>query len=311
MNNIFSKVRPSIKCILLIFICFYYVATAQDRDDMYIIYIEQHYKIAQKQQEKYNIPASITLAQGLLESAAGQSELAMKAHNHFGIKCHDWDGGSIHYKNDCYRKYRHTEESYTDHSIFLQRPRYASLYKLHITDYKGWARGLKACGYAEDPQYAKKLIDIIERYNLTQYDRAATTQKHLPQRQNIDIRQFYRWDNNNSSQRNIYKAWGLLYVEAYQGDSYEAIAAELGFNAKDLAKFNDSKPYTLLNRGDIVYLEKKHKKSSKEHEFYVAKEGDTLYDISQRYGISLKHLAKRNQLKSDAILSAGNIIRLR
>ncbi|MBQ9705645.1 MAG: glucosaminidase domain-containing protein, partial [Paludibacteraceae bacterium] len=144
------------------------------KDEIYTAYINHYHKAAREQQKKHGIPASITLAQGLLESAAGRSELAVKANNHFGVKCtSDWKGASYRHddetKDECFRSYRHAEESYEDHSLFLLRPRYKTLFELPLSDYKGWAHGLKRCGYATDPAYAAKLIRIIEEYNLTQY----------------------------------------------------------------------------------------------------------------------------------------------
>ncbi|MBR1929180.1 MAG: glucosaminidase domain-containing protein [Paludibacteraceae bacterium] len=155
------------------------IISAQATNELYRKYIEQYKKEAQNQQKKHGIPASITLAQGLLESAAGRSELATKANNHFGVKCtSDWKGESYRHddetKQECFRKYKHAEESYEDHSLFLLRPRYKELFDLKITDYKGWAHGLKKCGYATDPGYAGKLIKIIEDYGLTQYDKPNT-----------------------------------------------------------------------------------------------------------------------------------------
>lgn len=137
----------------------------------YQAYIDQYKDLAIAEMLKYNIPASITLAQGLLESGAGMSELARNGNNHFGIKCHDWTGARTYHdddaNNECFRAYRDVYESYEDHSRFLARqPRYRSLFRLKRTDYKGWAKGLKKCGYATSPTYAKQLIGIIELYKL-------------------------------------------------------------------------------------------------------------------------------------------------
>jgi len=138
-------------------------------------YIKAYATIAMYEMRKYNIPASITLAQGILESGSGNGRLAKKANNHFGIKCHDWKGKRIYHDDDergeCFRKYRKASESYKDHSIFLTtRRRYANLFQLDPYNYKAWARGLKKAGYATDPKYPKKLIRIIEKYKLYEYD---------------------------------------------------------------------------------------------------------------------------------------------
>ncbi|MFC4633889.1 glucosaminidase domain-containing protein [Dokdonia ponticola] len=138
-------------------------------------YIEAYAGIAQEEMRQYGIPASITLAQGILESGAGNGELVQKANNHFGIKCHDWKGAKVYHdddeKGECFRKYSLAKFSYRDHSLFLtNRGRYASLFKLPKDDYKGWAKGLRAAGYATDKKYPVKLISLIERYELYRYD---------------------------------------------------------------------------------------------------------------------------------------------
>ena len=139
-------------------------------------YIQQYASIAQEEMRRYKIPASITLAQGLLESQLGQGTLAKKSNNHFGIKCkREWRGKKVYHDDDapgeCFRAYKDPKESYRDHSLFLvERERYASLFRLKKTDYKAWAKGLKKAGYATDPAYADKLIGLIERLNLWKYD---------------------------------------------------------------------------------------------------------------------------------------------
>ncbi len=167
------KKQGIIVSLLLCAVC----AFSQSRQASYDAYIEQYAPIAQQQMKEHGIPASITLAQGLLESGAGKSELARNANNHFGIKCtSDWKGEGYSHddnkKGECFRKYDNPAESFEDHSKFLLRDRYASLFELKPTDYKGWANGLRRCGYATDPQYGPKLIKIIEDYDLAQYDKA-------------------------------------------------------------------------------------------------------------------------------------------
>ena len=280
--------------------------TAQSRrNQQYEAYIEKFYRLAQEHQQRYGIPASITLAQGLLESGAGTSELSRKANNHFGIKCHEWDGATIHYKRDCYRKYRSAEESYRDHSEFLLRDRYQNLFKLKLTDYKGWARGLKKYGYATDPSYAEKLINIIELYDLNRFVKET---KRIEKKEENTDETAYR---TATPRHAVYRSWGLLYVEAFEGDTYQNIAADFGFSPKELARYNDSKTDVTLSAGDIVYLEKKNKKAAEGFNLHVVKEGETLLDISQLYGIQLKHLAKRNKMRRDATLSPGDTLKLR
>ena len=144
--------------------------------DKVAIYVHKYKAIAQYEMQKSGIPASITLAQGILESGAGNGDLTKRANNHFGIKCHNWTGEKVYHdddkKGECFRKYNHPSESFKDHSNFLtSRGRYASLFQLDSKDYKGWAKGLRKAGYATDPRYPSKLISLIERYNLNNYDK--------------------------------------------------------------------------------------------------------------------------------------------
>ena len=277
-----------------------FVSGAQARMSKYEAYIERYHALAEEHQALYNIPASITLAQGLLESAAGESELAQKANNHFGIKCHDWKGAGISYKGDCYRKYARVADSYYDHSQFLLRPRYSELYELSITDYKGWAKGLKRCGYAEDPHYASKLIKIIEEYNLMQYVKGGKASKsRKPRVEDAPL------------SRAVYRCWGLLYVLAEEGDTYAAIAADLGFEAKELAKYNEDDRDAVLHSGDIVYLEKKKIKADKGCDTHTVAPGETLHSIAQLYGIEYRRLARRNRISYTDAVVEGQILKLR
>ena len=176
-NNLF-RIKTSILIVFLIFVSAPF-CRADVKLKPYQDYIKKYAPDAMRQQIKYGVPASITLAQGLLESNAGNSELAKKSNNHFGIKCHSsWNGPSVKYFDDgemsCFRKYRRVLDSYTDHSLFLvDRPRYDFLFELNVKDYKAWARGLKKAGYATDKQYANKLIRLIELYDLNEYTKIA------------------------------------------------------------------------------------------------------------------------------------------
>lgn len=275
-------------------------ATAQQQNDLYLTYIELHYRLAQEQQRLYKIPASITLAQGLLESAAGKSQLAIKARNHFGIKCHEWEGAKISYKGSCYRKYKDVAQSYHDHSMFLLRSRYKSLYELDITDYKGWAKGLKRLGYAEDPQYASKLIHIIELYDLNKYVTQDELEKNNPYRGKPDF-----------AGRQVYKAWGMLYVEAREGDTYQSIADDMGFTAKELAKYNEQAIHTPLKIGEIVYLEKKRRMAAEGCGEHIVRSGETFHSVSQLYGIEYRRLARRNRMPFTASIEKGMVLKLR
>ena len=275
---------------------------AQTTHKHYEEYIKKYREIAVEEMKRYHIPASITLAQGLLESGAGQSTLARKSNNHFGIKCGgDWTGKTVKHdddaRNECFRVYKHAEESYRDHSKFLAgRSRYASLFQLKLTDYKGWAHGLKKAGYATNPRYAYQLIDIIERYNLHRYD----TKDGL------------KWMKENPNPHQPYIANGLLYINVRAGDTWKAIAKEFDISQRKLRKYNDLYKGYELQEGDILYLEKKNRKAPKEHIVHVLRAGESLYSVSQKYGIQLKRLYKMNKMEpDDAAPQVGTILRLR
>lgn len=286
--------------------------TAQVRNQLYLYYIEDYKAIAMEQQQKYKIPASITLAQGLLESGAGNGQLARKSNNHFGIKCHDWRGPAVYHDDDeageCFRKYSHARESYEDHSIFLSgRSRYAVLFELEITDYKGWARGLQRCGYATDKAYGSKLIKLIEDYELDQYDRMAVSRKTVKKKViklNSRLPEGYM-------PHPVYKANGLIYVEVRAGDLLSYIATEFGFKAVGLADYNEIPVNHQLTEGDIIYLEKKNKKTKSQYLTHTVKDGDSMYSISQRYGIRIKNLYKMNKKSSDYVAKPGDVLKLK
>ena len=286
--------------LLTIFVCL--VLQAQTRNKQYESYVKQYRDLAVEEMKKYRIPASITLAQGLLESGAGQSTLARKSNNHFGIKCgSDWRGKTVSHDDDargeCFRAYKHPKQSYEDHSKFLaNRPRYASLFKLDITDYKGWARGLKKAGYATNPRYAEQLIGIIELYDLHKYDRKGGL----------------KWMKENPNPHQTYIANGLVYIVVRAGDSWKSISKELDISQKKLRKYNDLYKGYALQVGDILYLEKKNRKAGKEHIVHVLRAGESMYSISQKYGIRLKNLYKLNKMdEDDPAPEVGTILRLR
>ena len=283
-------------------------ASGQRKLASYQKYIKEYSGLAVDHQRKYRIPASITLAQGLLESGAGQSNLAQRSNNHFGIKCHaEWRGGRVYHDDDlrgeCFRKYKRVEDSYTDHSKFLaERSRYASLFKLNIKDYKGWARGLQKCGYATDRAYANKLIKVIEDYELYRFDSNKGKNRVSKQSQSPSY---------TTVKRTIYRTNGLLYVYAIDNDSFDRIAASLGFKAKELIKYNEVPEDFPLQKGDIVYLEKKKKKADKPSYDHVVQIGESMHSISQRYGIQLKSLYKLNKKHKDYIPEEGDVLKLR
>ena len=290
-----------LKLFLILIICCL-TLQAQTRNKQYEAYIKKYRELAVEEMKKYHIPASITLAQGLLESGAGQSALARKSNNHFGIKCgSDWYGKTVSHDDDargeCFRAYKHPKDSYEDHSKFLAgRPRYASLFKLNITDYKGWARGLKKAGYATNPRYADQLIGIIELYELYKYD----------------DKNYLKWIKKNPNPHQTYIANDLLYIVVRAGDSWKSISQEFDISQKKLRKYNDLYKGYALQVGDILYLEKKNKKADKEHIVHVLRAGESMYSISQKYGIRLKNLYKLNKMdEDDPAPKIGTILRLR
>jgi LysM repeat protein len=275
---------------------------AQPRNKQYESYIKKYRELAVEEMKKYHIPASITLAQGLLESGAGKSELARKSNNHFGIKCGgDWRGKTVSHDDDargeCFRAYKHPKDSYEDHSKFLVgRPRYASLFKLKITDYKGWARGLKKAGYATNPRYADQLIGIIELYELYKYDE----------------KNYLKWLKKNPNPHQTYIANDLLYIVVRAGDSWKSISQEFDISQKKLRKYNDLYKGYALQVGDILYLEQKNKRADEDHIVHVLRAGESMYSIAQKYGIRLKNLYKLNKMhEDDPTPEVGTILRLR
>ena len=292
---------------LLFFIATLAEAATQRKIPSYEKYIKTYSALAIEQQKKYKIPASITLAQGLLESGAGQSDLARRSNNHFGIKCHsDWRGGRVYHDDDlrgeCFRKYKRVEDSYEDHSKFLKRSRYDRLFQLKITDYKGWARGLQKCGYATDRAYANKLIKVIEDYELYRYD---TGKVHKLTRQEKKKLKY------PTVKYTIYRTYGLLYVYAKENDSFDQIAQNLDFPVKDLKKFNEVPEDFPLQKGDIVYIEKKKKKADKPNYDHVVQVGESMHSIAQKYGIQIKSLYKMNKKHKDYIPEEGDVLKLR
>ena len=240
------------RCVLFfLLLSFSHLADAQGIgwNQRYQNYINTYRDVAIYEMLKYGIPASITMAQGILESGAGQSELAQKGNNHFGIKCHDWRGPSMKRDDDeageCFRVYASPFESYEDHSKFLLRPRYQRLFSLRKTDYVGWAKGLKACGYATNPRYAQLLIDLIRRYNLDALD----NERHYDE---AALRRIASGVSINAviSGNDIASSSGAHIVRA--GESMYSIAQAYGVRLKSLYKKNNMSPDHTIHVGDRI-----------------------------------------------------------
>ncbi len=295
---------------LLFILCCMAFGTAGAQNNRYQQYIDQYHDIAIQQMLKWKIPASITLAQALLESAAGHSTLATQGNNHFGIKCHGWQGRKVYrdddLANECFRAYDSPYDSYEDHSRFLATgQRYRSLFNLRITDYEGWARGLKAAGYATSPTYAQSLIDIIRRYNLSQYDHARSYDHTMLNHT--------RHDNQGQPLHNVFKFNDNYYVYARQGDTFKSIGKEMGLSARRLARYNERHKNDTLEEGEVVWLEKKKRKAPREYKNHPhqVQVGESMYIIAQKYGIRLKSLYKLNHLPADYHIQVGDQLRLR
>jgi hypothetical protein len=269
-------------------------------NNAYISYIDKYKDWAINQMNRYGVPASITLAQGLLESDAGRSTLAVEGNNHFGIKCHtDWNGRTIYHdddrRNECFRKYNSAESSFEDHSVFLAtHQRYSSLFDLKQTDYKGWAHGLKKAGYATNPQYADKLISIIEMYGLDKYDRKGG-----------------RFEKADMIPHQPYLSNGLLYVRLNEGESLKDVAREFETSKMSLRRYNEIDRKFSPESGSVIYLEKKKRKADEMYEIHVVGPDDSLWSISQLYGVKMKSIIRRNNLSSDNPLVVGMQLKIR
>lgn len=270
-------------------------------------YIAKYKEDAIKEMYLHKVPACITLAQGMLESGNGNSKLSVNANNHFGIKCHkEWSGETYimddDEKNECFRKYESVLDSYSDHSLFLySRSRYASLFELPITDYKGWCYGLKAAGYATDPKYPERLIELIERYKLQDLNTIESTPKqNFPSREEVKpqlvLREVYRFNR-------------IKFVIARDNDSYYKIAHDFNIELEDLLEYNDLSKTDKLQFGQKIYIEKKRRKALEP--YHVVQRNETLKSISQLHGIRLSMLCKKNRLKPDAQLKVGDVLYLR
>ena len=291
-------------------------------------YILTYQDVAMDKMEAYGIPASITLAQGILESGSGNSELSRKANNHFGIKCHKgWNGKTFHMdddaKNECFRKYKSPDDSYRDHSLFLtSRDRYADLFKLDIMDYKGWARGLKKAGYATNPKYPQLLIKIIEENNLHEFDNGITpaylTEKpyepvvseavvaeavKYPAAADYELVEI--WETG----RKVYINNGVKFIFVTAGDNFSDIAADFEIYSWQLPKYNEVDKKAQLKEGQMLYIEKKNKKN-KEAGTHTVKAGESMHYISQLYGVQLRQLYKKNKMEEGSKVAAGKVLRL-
>jgi LysM repeat protein len=292
-------------------------------------YIATYKEVAIEEMTRTGIPASITLAQGIIESGAGKSPLAVEANNHFGIKCHEtWKGATYTYdddrKNECFRKYDSTLQSFYDHSDFLKtRSRYAVLFTYSDTDYKSWAKGLKACGYATNPQYAEVLIKCIEDYDLHQWDlkeedRAAwfaqinKSDTNQSSSQQLPAGEDDAWEQSLekvSASERIYVFNDITCVNLPAGESLNQLATKYEIGMKRLLRYNDAADASQIQAGDRVYLQPK--RSNGDQKFHTVREGETMFSISQLHGIQLVKLYQKNLMTPGTEPVEGTVLNLR
>lgn len=317
---------------------------SQNKSNATLDYIERYKDIAMREMQEYRIPASITLAQGILESGNGNSELAKKSNNHFGIKCHkDWKGKRTYHdddaKGECFRVYNSPEDSYRDHSKFLANgQRYAFLFDLKITDYKGWAKGLKKAGYATLPVYANVLIKYIEDYNLTQYDQMVVKGKFKYKSKGKDQKAIDESQKTeDESQKTVetslvyvpYKITDaevvgklpderyvrennkVKFIYAREGESVYELADMLGIYDYQIVKYNNLGKRRTLKKDEIIYIEPKRNKAMRRYKYHTIQKGETLSHVSRLYAVKLKSIFKMNDMDENTVLHVGDNIRLR
>jgi len=325
---------------ILALICFVSAAMASQTRMTRSEYIDKWKDEAIYQMVVYKIPASVTLAQGILESGDGNSELARGANNHFGIKCHStWTGEKAYHdddkKGECFRVYNHAQLSYDDHSEFLLKNRYSSLFDLKITDYKGWAKGLKKCGYATSPKYANLLIGLVEDNNLTQFDKVGMKMiknGDMPDREAFSLGESVAeatkkerkkekkqkgYTGNNklpevsiSLKRSIkISDNNIKFILAKEGDTFESIARELEIMPWQIWKYNDLSKSSPLTSGQMLYIQPK--RGIAKAKWHMVVEGETMRDISQKHGIKMKKIYKKNNLTPGSQPKVGQKISLR
>lgn len=284
----------------------------------------------------HGIPASITLAQGMLESGNGNSRLATEGNNHFGIKCHnDWKGERIfeddETRGECFRKYNDARESFEDHSLFLQKPRYKPLFELKPNDFKAWAKGLKECGYATNPKYPQLLIKLIEENGLAQFDEQGLAFRNKgelpPHRASSNptasvtpskkpSKQPHKNNTDTPAEITLHAGRKVLtsenrvqYILATSNDTPESIARDFDLNALFIRKFNDLNNDQPIGEGQVIYI--KPKRNRGKEATYKVKQGDTMWSISQNQSIKLRKLRKYNNFTPGAEPSPGTVLKLR
>ena len=283
-------------------------------------YVKKYADMAVKEMVRSGVPASITLAQGMLESGSGMSKLATQGNNHFGIKCHKgWEGKSMKVDddapNECFRVYSSVADSYKDHSDFLRyRDRYKFLFDLERTDYKGWAYGLKKAGYATDPGYPAKLIKYIEEYKLYKYDvLSKVEEKEVPLSPLvIEAPKMAREEFHFPLTRELFSKNGVPFVYSLEGETYRSIAKYYHLFHQEILRFNDLRKDEELLPGTVVYLSFKENHTQPGLDKYIIEqEGEDFHAICQRFAVKEKAILKLNGWKKAPFLAEGDEIKLR
>ena len=298
-------------------------------------YISTYKDLAIAEMQRSGIPSSIILAQGIHETEAGTSELVRKSNNHFGIKCKDnWTGSVVYHDDDargeCFRSYEKPEDSYKDHSDFLRNsPRYAFLFKIDPTDYSAWAYGLKKAGYATNNRYPQILIKLIEDYNLEQYTMIAMGKlkvddekliakedDNIPSSSSTKASDIIKTNNDVSINlppppkypdgQFVINNTNVIFAKA--GTSLLSIAEQYNLSLGRLVDFNDLKIENVLEKDQLLFLQRKRKVS--DNEFHIVRRGETLYDISQEEGIRYESVLEMNQLSNGLQPAVGEKIYL-
>jgi LysM repeat protein len=314
---------------IVLFTAFWCTAAVVFAQKKYTVetYIDEFKHIAMEEMDKTGIPASITLAQGILESGYGNSELALKSNNHFGIKCHtEWSGKKTYYDDDrrgeCFRVYRDPEDSYRDHSEFLvTRSRYEFLFDYSSTEYKKWAHGLKKAGYATNPKYGHLLVKLIEDHQLYLYDRpgrdmiARNGHGDRNDHHEVNSRSDYKPHENKVQTASAVEGTNIEPIFSYNGirtvvagkyDDIRTIAERHYMPVKRLMKYNDLKAAQALYEGQYVYLQPKRGRTEKK--YHIVKGDDSMWSISQQHGVKLFKLQSRNQLAEHEEPAVGETV---
>jgi hypothetical protein len=305
------------KLVIIFFLFFYGVICAQNYTPE--IYVEKYAEMATREMARSGVPASITLSQGILESGSGSSYLAREGKNHFGIKCHGWKGEEIYAdddaKGECFRKYKSVEDSYRDHSDFLHNnSRYHFLFDLDPLDYKAWAKGLKKAGYATSPTYAEALITVIENNELFLYDDPDYVPDGKDRHRNRDNNVQLNGDDDfelNPYGRPVYYTNRRPYVVLEPNENLDVLASELDMMKWQFRKYNDLDKDEKPAKGQRIYIKPKRNKAEKGLDTHTVVEGETMYDISQKYGIKLKKLYRKNKMEEGTEPEVGTVLNLR